>query len=182
MQVAEGFIAHDADAASGSLAPSSGSADIERLAGDYAGDGLPHVHGVGVHDPGHDLFVGIHVGGGNVFFGANELDQLRGVTAGHPLQLAHAHLFGVADDSTLGSAEGDIYHGAFPGHPTGQSSNLIEGDVWGVANSTFAWTAGNRVLYPEAGEHFNAAIIHADWEMYDDLSGGVTEDLPQTFI
>ena len=31
----------------------------------------PRVHGVGVHDPRHDLLVGVHVGGGHVVSGPN---------------------------------------------------------------------------------------------------------------
>ena len=67
-----GLLADDKDAASGGFAATAGAANVDGLAGDDGGHGLAHVHGVGVHDPRHGLFVGIDVGGGDVFFGADE--------------------------------------------------------------------------------------------------------------
>ena len=61
------------------------------------------------------LIVGVHVRRGNVLFRSYEVDDLRGVAAGHALQLAPAHILGVADDPALGAAEGDVHHRALPG-------------------------------------------------------------------
>ena len=88
----ERFVADDGDAAACGLVAAARAADVDGLAGDDSSDGLAHVHGVGVHDPGHGLLVGAHVGGGNVFFRADEFDQLGGVTAGHPFEFALRHL------------------------------------------------------------------------------------------
>src|SRR5712664_2041166 len=44
---------------------------------------VSHVHGICVHHPGHDLFVGIDVGSRNVFLGADEFDQFGGVASRH---------------------------------------------------------------------------------------------------
>ena len=99
------------------------------FAGDDGGHGLAHVHGVGVHDPGHGLLVGAHVGGGDVFFGADKLDEFGGVAAGHAFELALGTFLGVADDAALGSAEGDVDDGALPGHPGGEGADFVEGDV-----------------------------------------------------
>ena len=142
------------DAAAGGLAASARAADVDGLAGDDGGDGLAHVHGVGVHDPGHGLLVGVHVGRGNVFFRADEFDQFGGVAAGHALEFALGHLVGVADDAALGAAEGDVDDGALPGHPAGQGADFVEGDVGGVADAALGGAAGDGVLHAVAGEDF----------------------------
>src|SRR5579863_7718 len=72
-QFLDGFIADDHDAAAGGFAAAARSPHVDGLASHDGGDGLAHVHGIGVHHPGHGLFVGIDVGRGNVFFGADEL-------------------------------------------------------------------------------------------------------------
>src|SRR6185312_6365663 len=41
---------------------------------------------------------------------------------------------------------------------------------------------GNGVLHPETGEDFEPAIVHHDWNVQDDLPGGVAEDLHYPFI
>ena len=91
VEIAQALVADHHDAAAGGLDAAARAADVERLAGDDAGDGVAHVHGVGVHDPGHGLLVGVDVGRGNVFFRSDEVDDLGGVAAGHALQLALAH-------------------------------------------------------------------------------------------
>jgi len=55
--------------ASGSLTPPARPTDVNRFASDDRGARLPRVHGVGVHDPSHGLFVGVHVGAGTSFSG-----------------------------------------------------------------------------------------------------------------
>src|ERR1039458_9196820 len=108
--------------------PRSGAADVDGLSGDARRHGLPHVHGVCVHHPGHDLFVGIDIRRGNVFFGSDEFDQFGGVAPGHALDFAHGHFVGIADHAALGAAERNVDHGALPGHPTGEGADLIERD------------------------------------------------------
>src|SRR5208337_1705158 len=133
-ELLDGLVADHHHAAAGGFTASAGATDVDGLAGHDGGDGLAHVHGIGVHHPGHDLFVGVDVGGGNVFFGADEFDQFRGVAAGHALDLAHRHFVGIADHAALGSAEGNVDHRALPGHPTGERANFVERDVWRITN------------------------------------------------
>jgi len=124
-ELLHGLVADDGDAAACGFFASAGAAEVDGLAGDDGVDGLAHVHGVGVHDPGHGLFVGAHVGSGDVFFGADEFDEFGGVAAGHAFEFALRHFFGVADDSAFGSAEGDVDDGALPGHPGGEGANFV---------------------------------------------------------
>ena len=61
------------DAAAGrGLVAALGAAEADRLAGDDARDRVPDVHRVGVHHPGHDLGVGVHVRRGDVALRADE--------------------------------------------------------------------------------------------------------------
>src|SRR6202012_5180108 len=62
-EVFHGLVADDGNAAAGGLFASARTAEVDGLAGDDRVDGLAHVHGVGVHNPGHGLLVGAHVGG-----------------------------------------------------------------------------------------------------------------------
>src|SRR5262245_14566947 len=71
----------------GARGPAGRPADGQRLARDHAGDGIAFAGGIGVHDPGHDLLVGPEVGGGDVALRSDEREELRGVAAGHPLEL-----------------------------------------------------------------------------------------------
>jgi hypothetical protein len=181
-EVFDGFVADDGDAAAGGFFASAGAAEVDGFAGDDGVDGLTHVHGVGVHDPGHGLLVGAHVGGGDVFFRSDEFDEFGGVATGHAFEFALGHLFGVADDAALGSAEGDVDDGALPGHPGGEGADFVEGYVGGVADAAFCGAACDRVLDAVAGEDFDGAVVHADGDVNDDLASGVAEDLPDAFI
>ena len=170
------------DAASGGFTASARAADLDRLAGDDGGDGLAHVHGVGVHHPGHGLLVGVDVRGGHVLFRADDLDQLGGEAAGHALQFAARHRLGIADDSTLGAAKGNVDDGALPGHPGGEGAHFVEVDLRGVANAALGRTARHGVLHPIAGEEFDAAIIHLHRDVYGDFARRLAENLPETGV
>ncbi len=176
------FVADNGDAAAGGLLASAGAAEIDGFAGDDRVDCLAHVHGIGVHDPGHGLLVGAYVGGGNVFFRADEFDEFGGVAAGHALEFALGHFLGIADDAALGSAEGDVDDGALPGHPGGEGADFVEGDVGGVADAAFGGATGDGVLDAVAGEDFDGAVVHADGDVDDEFAGGVTSDLPDSLI
>jgi hypothetical protein len=177
-----GFVTDDGDTATGGFFASAGAAEVDGFAGDDGIDGLAHVHGVGVHDPGHGLLVGAHVGGGNVFFGADEFDELGGVAASHALELALRHFLGVTDDAAFGAAEWDVDDGALPGHPGSEGADFVEGDVRGVADAAFGGAAGDGVLDPVAGEDFDGAVVHADGDVDDEFAGGVAENLPDAGV
>jgi hypothetical protein len=69
----------DRDAASRGFVPAERS-PFQRLPGDDRRRRVP-VHAVGVHHPGHDLLVRVHVGCGHVFLGADRVDDFRDVAA-----------------------------------------------------------------------------------------------------
>ena len=143
---------------------------------------LAHVHGIGVHHPRHDLFVGVDVGGGNVFFGADEFDQFGGVAARHALDFAHRHLVRIADHAALGAAEGNVDYGALPGHPTGQGAHFVERDVGSIPNAALARAARDRMLHAKAGENFEMPVIHLDGNVDRELAVGIAQNAPQSLV
>src|SRR5690349_4616074 len=112
-----GFFNDEEQAASGGLRASQRTADGDGFAGDDAGDGVALHHGIGVHDPGHGLRVGVNIGSGDVLVRADDGKNFAGEAAGHALEFALGHALGIANDAALGSAEGNIDDGGFPGHP-----------------------------------------------------------------
>src|SRR6185437_13470230 len=182
VEIAEGPVADNADSAPGRFPAPTGAADVDGFAGHDAGDGLTHVHGVGIHDPGHDLLVGIDVGGGHVFFRPDEFDDFGGVAAGHALEFAGGHFFGIADHAALGSAEGDVDDGALPGHPTGESAYFVKIDVGCISDAAFGWAARLRMMHAEPGEDLDAAVIHGNWKVNDEFAGGIAKNLPEPLV
>ena len=135
---------------------------FERLAGDDAEHRVALVHRVGVEDPGHDARVGADVGCRDVLLGADLVDDLGGVPAGHPLELAARHLLRVADDAALGAAERDPHQRALPGHPHRERLHLVDGDVGVVADPALRGAARDVVRDAEALERLDLAVVHHD--------------------
>ena len=76
-ELLDGLVAYHHHAAAGSLAASSGATDVDGLSGNARGHGLPHVHGVCVHHPGHDLFVGVDLSLIHIFQISRGMLQMR---------------------------------------------------------------------------------------------------------
>ena len=125
----------DHHAAAGRLAPAVRAAEHDRLARDDGGLRAADVHGVGVHEPRHDLLVRVDVRRGHVLVGADRVDDLGDVAARQRLELAPRHARRVADDAALAAAERDLRDRALPRHPRGQRRDLVERDVGVVADA-----------------------------------------------
>src|ERR1035441_9815840 len=124
----------------------------------------------------------VTVCGPDLVYGADEFDQFGGVAAGHALDLAHGHLVRIADHAALGAAEGNVDHGALPGHPAGKGSNFIEGDVGSVADAAFGRTARDGMLHAEAREDLEVAVIHLHRDVDREFAVGITQNAPQALI
>ena len=172
----------DHHAAAGRLASAERAAHLDRLAGDDRRRGVADVHAVGVHDPRHDLIVGVDVGRRDVFLGADRVDDLRDVAAGERLELAAGHARGVADDAALAAAERDVGDRALPRHPGGERRDFVEADVGVVANAALGRPERDVVLHAIAGEDFDLAVVHLNRTRDDDLALGVREDLPDAGV
>src|SRR5580704_12850778 len=142
------LIAHHEHAASGGLAPSARSADVDRLARHHRRYGLAGVHRISIHHPRHDLFVGVHVGRGHILFRSDEFEQLRRVAPRHALQFTHRHFVRIADDATLRAAERNVNDRALPRHPARQSTHFVQIYVWRIANPALRRPARDRMLNP----------------------------------
>ena len=169
------LVADDHQAASGSFNAPVRPAQFERLAGHNRRDGMAHMHGIGIHDPGHDLLVGVDVGTGNIFFRPQQLHQFRRVPSGEALQFTLGHLVRIANHSPGRAAERDIHHRAFPRHPTGQRASFVKSDVGGITNAALGRPAIDRVLHPESGKYLQAPVVQLYRDMHDNFAAGLAQ-------
>src|SRR5690606_8108919 len=111
------FVHADDDAAPGRFATPLAAADVERFAGDDRRYRVADRHAVGVHDPGHRLRVGAHIGRRKVAVRADDDADLGGIAPGEPLQLVLAHGIRIADHAALRPAVRQVDERALPRHP-----------------------------------------------------------------
>ena len=125
--------------------------------------------GEGVHDPGHDLGVGVHVGRGDVAVDAEHVPDGVGEAAGHGLNLAVAHGADVDGDAALGPTEGDVDERRLPRHERRQGPDLVEVGLRVVPDPALVGTAGAVVLDAIAREDAQLARVHAHRHLDADL-------------
>ena len=176
------FARHDHHAASGSLAPAERSAHLDGLARDDGRGRMADVHAVGVHDPRHDLIVGVDVRRGDVLLGADRVDDFRDVAARQRLELAAGHPRRVADDAALAAAERHVRDRALPRHPGGERRHFVERDVGVIADAALRRSKRDVVLHAVAGEDLDLAVVHLHRAGDGDLPLRAGEDLPDAGI
>ena len=169
-------------AAGGGLAAALRTPDRNGFAGDDAMGGMADGHGIGVHDPGHGLRVGVNIRRGNVHGRSDDRQNFAGVTARHAFELTLGHALGIANHAALGASEGHVDGGGFPGHPSRQRFYFIERDVGVIADAALAWPARHVVLHAEAGKHLNLAIVHLRRQGNFQHALGSAQNLPQAGI
>src|SRR5579885_2469016 len=151
--------------------------DGERLAGDNGGDRVALVHGVGVHDPGHYLGIGVDIGGRNIAMRADNNGDFGRVTTGQAFQFSRAHLLGVADDATFRAAIGNADDGTLPRHPHRQRLDLVQRHLRAVANAALGRATIDVVLDAIAGKGVDTPIVKTNREMNDQFAFGLAENL-----
>ena len=181
-EVRRRFAGDDHHAAAGRLAPPERSAHLDRLAGDDRRRGVADVHAVGVHDPRHDLIVGVHVRRRHVLVGADSVDDLGDVAAGQRFEFAARHPRRIADDAALAAAERHVRHGAFPRHPRRERRDFVERHVRVVADAALGRAQRDVVLDAVAGEDLDFAVVHLHRAGHDDLPLGMGQDFPDARI
>src|SRR6266705_921472 len=144
-----------------------------RLTGDDRSGGLTNMHGVGVHDPSHGLFVRADVGRWDVTLRTEPVRQFRGIAARKPLEFAARHFARIADHSALRAAKRNIYNRALPGHPSRQCAYFVDGNVRSKTYSAFARPAHGGMQHAISGEHFQTSVIHADGNVECDFFVGI---------
>ena len=174
--------AEDRAAAVASLRPSR-AAEADRLAGDDARDRVARVHRVGVHDPGHDLGVGVHVRRRDVALRADEDLDLGDEAAGQALELLLA-------DSFLGSTITPPLPPPY-GMPTTAHFQVIHIaraltssrlDVLVVADAALGRAAAEVVLDAVAGEDLDRAVVHLHREVDGQLAARLAQDAAQAGV
>jgi len=83
-----GFARDDHDAPSCGFAPPERPAQLQRLPGDDGRGGVADVHAVGVHDPRHDLIVGVDVRRRHVLLRPDRVDDFGDVAPRQRLEFA----------------------------------------------------------------------------------------------
>ena len=167
--------AEKGDAVARRLAPAQSAASSDRLAGHDLGDGDALVHRIGVHEPGHDLFVGAEVRRHHVDPRADERNHLLHVAAGKILELLWLERARVDRDPTLAAAEGKIGERAFPAHPDGERCDFADVDVRGESGPAPRGAERQVVLDAKAGEDIRPAVLHPDRAGDDDRALRVEE-------
>ncbi len=111
-----------------------GPAQTQGFAGDHTWIFAAFNAVVLVAHPAHDNFVGVHIRGRNIHFGADHIGNHFDIGAAQALQFGFGQLFGVDTNAPFGPPKGNAHHRAFKGHPKSQGHDLVEGDVLVVAN------------------------------------------------
>src|SRR2546423_9562903 len=135
------------------------------------------MHGIGVHQPGHGLGVGVDARGGDFTVWSDQDRDLGRVAPRQPLQLAKRHLLRIADYAALSPAVWNLDAGALPGHPHRERLDLVEIHGRVVPNTALGRAASDVVLDAKTGEDSGAAVVELDREMHDQLPLGITKHL-----
>ena len=150
------------DAAPGGFAPAERAARRHRLAGDDLGHGLALIHRIGVHEPGHHLLVGAHVGRHHVGMRTDERNHLLHVAPRQRFQLAPGDGGEIDIDAALGAAIGQSDERAFPAHPDRKRGDLADVDGGRKPRTALGRTQGEVMLHPIAFEHRDRAVVAMD--------------------
>src|ERR1700681_1738426 len=109
-EFSERSVAIDEHASPRGFVTATRSSEVDGFAGDDGGLGVPYVHGIRVHDPGHGLFVGAEIGSRYVALRTEPLDELSGIPARDALQFAMRQFLRIANHAAFCSAKRNVNH------------------------------------------------------------------------
>lgn len=112
--------------ASGRFAAAERASRRHRLSGDDLVDRLALIHGIGVHEPGHDLRVRAHIGGHYVGMRTDQRDHLLHVAPRERLEFARRQGVRINRNASLGSPIGKSRQRTFPAHPDRQGGDFAD--------------------------------------------------------
>ena len=104
--------------------------------------------------------VGINIGGGNIFFRANNNGYFGCIASCEPFQFILGHFLWVANDAALAAAQGDIHDGGLPGHPGGQGTDGVNGLLGMVTDAALRRPSGIVVLDAETVKYLGRAVVN----------------------
>src|SRR5262249_10407366 len=174
-ELGQRLVAADHDASASGFASARGAAELDGLSGDNRGGGLSGMHRECVHDPGHGLLVGAHVGSGDVALWSEPAGKFGRIAARETLEFAAGHFARVADDAALGAAEGNVDDGALPSHPSSQSAYFIQAHVGGETNSAFAGSPDRGMENAIASEDLQRAVVHSHRDVHRNFLVGILQ-------
>ena len=111
----------------------------------------------------------------HVALGAEPIGEFAGVAAGDALEFGLRKFGGIADHAALGAAEGNVHHGALPGHPGGESAHFVERDIGRETDAAFARAADRGVQHAVTDEDFEAAVVHRHRQIHGDFLAGILQ-------
>src|SRR5215469_598998 len=164
------FTRNHLDATRSCFKPAFAATNGQRFPSDHSWYGIALVHGIGIHDPGHDLGIRVHIWSGNITIGANQDRNLGSIAACKTFEFGARELVWIADDTAFSASEGNIDDGALPGHPHGQGTYFVLGNFGAKADAAFGRAAIDVVLYAVARKHFHVSIVHAHGEINDEFA------------
>src|SRR5205085_4467687 len=85
----------------------------------------------------------------------------------------------IDDDSALRAAKRDVDDGALPSHPHRERLDLVQRDVWVIADPTLRRSAVYVVLDAITGEHADALVVQLHREGACELALHLAQDLAE---
>ena len=101
----------------------------------------------------------VHVGGGNIQVGADDLLDTLDEGGGDPVEFRRTQLRRIAVDAALAAAERHVHHRGLPGHQVGQRRRVLLVHVRVVTQSALVRAAGVVVLHPVTEVVQQVAVI-----------------------
>ena len=166
-----GFARDDHRSATRGLIATEGAAQVHGFSG-HDRRAVAVLLAVLVHDPGHDLGVGIHIRRGDVAIGPEGHVDFLGEATRQGLKFRAGHFGRVAGDASLGAAKGYSDEGGLPGHQGRQRADFVQVDLVMKSEAALVGPAYRVVLYTIAVEEFEMPVVHADRDLHDQLAIG----------
>ena len=135
------------------------------------------MHGIGVHEPGHDLRIGPHVGPHDVGARANERDHFLHVAAGKCFQFTAGQFVRVDGHPAFRSAVGQADQGTFPTHPNGEGRRFAERKIRRETRAAFGRSDAQVMLDAVALVNLDPAVIVLDGQRHGDRALGLDQAL-----
>ena len=143
---------------------------------------MPPIDRIGVHHPRHDLLVGADVRGGDIGGWPDQRHDFAGIATRDAFEFFLGVVRGVEPHPALGAPVWDVEERALPRHPHRQGAYLVEVDVWAVANTALAGSAGEIVLNAVPNEHFHFAAVTAQRHADGYFSAGRRQHAVHAFV
>ena len=131
-----------------------------------------------VHDPGHLVGAGAHVGSRDVGVGAEQVVDRVDEPAGDPLEFPGRVLAGIDRHAPLGAAVGNVDDRRLPGHQGRQGSDFVKVDLGMVAKASLERATGIVVLHAVANKGGQLARVSLDRDLDLDLPLGRQQEPP----